>query len=115
MIEKTTIECDECGATFKYKHHMLRHKRSKHEGVRYSCNYCDYKATQPGNLKTHKSSVHEGLGYACSYCQYIATKQDNLKRREESVHKGKKFQIRKKAVGAKTKLQYMTEDTQTHH
>ena len=29
------------------------HKKSKHEGIRYDCHLCDYKATQKGDLKRH--------------------------------------------------------------
>ena len=32
---------------------------SIHEGVRYPCNQCDYKATLKGNLKKHKMSKHQ--------------------------------------------------------
>jgi hypothetical protein len=31
--------CGECGAGYKWKKYLVRHIRSKHEGVRYSCPY----------------------------------------------------------------------------
>ena len=46
--------CEECKAEFKYKQSLAQHIRSKHEGVRYSCDNCDHKATEVGNLKKHK-------------------------------------------------------------
>ena len=30
-----------------------------HEGVKYSCEYCDYKATEKGSLQKHLKSFHD--------------------------------------------------------
>jgi hypothetical protein len=43
----------------------MLHTRTKHEGIVYSCNQCDYKATQQANLKRHQQSKHEGVKYSC--------------------------------------------------
>ena len=40
------FECEECEASFTTKQSLTVHKESKHEGVRYECDRCDYKATQ---------------------------------------------------------------------
>ena len=40
-----STKCPECEAVFTTSGSMLRHYRSKHEGVKYSCNKCDYQAT----------------------------------------------------------------------
>ena len=45
--------CDLCQAKFKSSTTLRRHKKSKHEGIRYDCHLCDYKATQKGDLKRH--------------------------------------------------------------
>ena len=37
---------------------LKEHVESIHEGVRYPCDQCDYKATQKGSLKRHKKSNH---------------------------------------------------------
>ena len=55
------------------------HKESKHEGVRYSFDQCDYFATEAGNLKKHKRYKHEGICYPCDQCDYVANKASNLK------------------------------------
>ena len=60
---------------------------SIHEEVKYSCNQCNYKASQQGHLKTHKMSVHEGVKYSCNLCDYKASQQGHLKRHDMSVHK----------------------------
>ena len=39
------------------------HKMSVHEGIKYQCDQCDYKATYNGNIKKHKMSVHQGIKY----------------------------------------------------
>ena len=47
-------QCEECEAVFKTKHHLFAHTSSKHEGIVYSCNQCEYKATRQAYLKTHQ-------------------------------------------------------------
>ena len=37
---------------------LRQHKASVHEGVRYECNTCDYKATQKSNMKRHTKKCH---------------------------------------------------------
>ena len=32
---------------------MKSHIKSKHEGVKYACNQCDYQASQRGHLTSH--------------------------------------------------------------
>ncbi len=56
------------------------HYRSKHEGVQYPCNHCDYEATTQGDLKRHILAKHEGIKYPCNHCDYEATTQGDLKR-----------------------------------
>merc|ERR1719319_725511 len=42
-----------------------RHTDANHEGIRYPCSICDYKATQKSHLKTHVTAIHEGVRYMC--------------------------------------------------
>ena len=37
--------------------------KSKHEGVKYLCEQCDYKATRCGNVLRHIEFKHEGVKY----------------------------------------------------
>ena len=39
-------KCGECGAGYRWKSHLVQHIRSKHEGIKYSCNQCEYQATR---------------------------------------------------------------------
>ena len=48
----------------RLKKSKLRDKRDKS----YPCGKCDYAATQTSNLKTHIRSQHEGVRYSCTYC-----------------------------------------------
>ena len=45
-----STQCPECGAGFSTKSNMINHYRSKHDGVKYTCNQCDYIATTQNNL-----------------------------------------------------------------
>ena len=79
--------CDQCeyeGSTTSLK----RHKRSKHEGIRYPCDLCNHLATTPFNLKLHKDSKHEGIRYSCDKCSYTGTKISHLKQHQEAIHEG---------------------------
>ena len=54
----------------------------------YSCNQCQYKATQQSNLKIHQQSKHEGVKYSCNLCQYQTGLAGNLKKHQQFKHKG---------------------------
>ena len=49
---------------------LNREKSLTHEGVRYSCNICNYNATHYS--QKHKESVHVGVKYSCDICEYKA-------------------------------------------
>ena len=38
----------------------------------YGCDQCKFKATQQGDLKKHKQSKHEGVRYGWNQCDYKA-------------------------------------------
>ena len=57
--------CDQCDYKATQKAHLLRHLKSKHEGIKYPCDQCDFKATQKSNLLRHLKSKHEGINYPC--------------------------------------------------
>ena len=47
-----------------------QHNKSVHEGVKYPCDQCNYKATWSSTLQQHLKSVHEGIKYSCDQCNY---------------------------------------------
>ena len=57
-----------------------------HEGQRFPCPQCEYKATFKGHLQTHIKSVHEGQKFECTQCEYKVTKKTLLQKHAKSVH-----------------------------
>ena len=54
---------------------LYTHIKGAHEGLKYYCNDCDYKATYRGTLTTHIKAVHEGLKYLwLKYILYFTIK-----------------------------------------
>ena len=83
--------CDQC--EYSGSRQALRHhKKSKHEGIRYPCDLCDYAATTLTNLKKHKKSKHEGIRYPCDQCDFAIDCPKNLTERVKLIYgKGHKF------------------------
>ena len=75
----------------------MSHIKSKHEGVRYPCDQCDYRATQKSLLLNHIKAKHEGVKYPCEQCDFKATFKVSLLRHIKSIHKHIKIP-RKKTI-----------------
>ena len=41
---------------------------SKHYGIKYDCDMCDYQPTDKGNLARLKQSKHDGLSHDSVHC-----------------------------------------------
>ena len=60
--------------------------QSIHDGFKkYSCEFCDYKASQKGNLQQHVQSIHVGVKYSCEFCDYKASQKGHLKQHVQSI------------------------------
>ena len=81
-----SAQCPECGSKFSARYVMLKHYRSKHEGVKYPCNQCDYQATTQSSLQRHIQSQHEGIRYSCNQCDYQATQRSKLQSHMSAMH-----------------------------
>ena len=57
-IEDGKFPCAQCGNTFISLRTLKRHVQYAHEGVRYPCDGCDYKATTGSHLKRHWKNAH---------------------------------------------------------
>ena len=53
------IFCDKCEYTAKRNSTLDKHALTKHECVRYSCDYCTHKSTDKEALKQHIKSQQE--------------------------------------------------------
>ena len=62
--------------------------KSKHQGLQYPCDQCDYKATLKWTLLGHLKSKHEGIKYPCDQCDFKATHKGTLKSHMKSIHEG---------------------------
>jgi len=71
--------CTICGKFYSYPYNLKTHIESKHKGIRYTCEKCDYKATTAGNLKKHVMSKHDGIKFQCMHCDYKAAQKQTLK------------------------------------
>ena len=66
--------------------HLKAHMKSEHEGVRYSCNECDYQAMTKGVLNKHQQRKHEGLRFLCMECGKQLYSAFTLKKHQEIRH-----------------------------
>ena len=81
----TVHECDQ-NKTFSNRRTFNCHKKSVHEGKRYSCNKCAYQTTHNSHLTVHIQSKHEGIQYACDQCDYQASCKSDLNKHFQQKH-----------------------------
>ena len=55
------------------KGNLSKHKKFKHEWVRYECRYESDQCDRKIHLTDHIKSKHEGVRYECDQCEYKAT------------------------------------------
>merc|ERR1712096_361323 len=68
-------------------HGLKAHCKAKHEGVRYACDQCEYKATQKVNLRTHISTVHGKNTFSCIWCYFKGKSKSYVLKHIRRVHK----------------------------
>ena len=51
------VKCTECGHRVKSGSSLSQHIRVVHEGMKYPCRQCDYKATSQNHLARHRRAV----------------------------------------------------------
>ena len=89
--EGVRYPCDSCDYKATKKSNLKQHKENIYKGVRYACDSCDYNATTTDNLKKHKDFMHKGIRYSCDLCDYTATRKDHLKLHKDSIHEGVRY------------------------
>ena len=85
------VQCPFCNTTIQKKG-LKTHIEAIHKGIRYNCDQCDYKATQPGGLKRHKllHDVHS-FEFGCDICDYQGKTQEYLNKHMKVKHGARKF------------------------
>lgn len=70
-------QCDLCPNSFRYVHHLKRHKDIIHYGKRHTCpeSNCNRQFTTLDQLKIHKWSHYGIVPYKCSYCERLFKKR----------------------------------------
>ena len=58
ISQQAKIMFKQCDKTFYTAQRLWQQNKSKHDGVKYACNQCDYQATTKSSLKTHIKSQH---------------------------------------------------------
>ena len=89
--EGVRYSCDQCSYKAKSTRLVNQHHALKHLGIKYPCNECDYKGTTNGSLQQHKKTVHEGLRYSCDQCDYQGTTSSHLNVHKKTVHEGRRY------------------------
>ena len=84
--ERKDLQCPECRKIFSAKSTMKHHYESIHEGVKYPCSKCDYKAGNVSHLTEHMESVHLGIKYECPVCGKRIAQKNHVRRHFKRHH-----------------------------
>ena len=87
-LAREKFNCAMCGKEFEHtddlKKHVLTHKKMKEP--RFKCEKCNKMFTTKGALKRHDQGDHEGLRYSCDKCEYTAAQSQSLKFHKINYH-----------------------------
>eukprot|EP00092_Neocalanus_flemingeri_P036371 GFUD01039597.1.p1 GENE.GFUD01039597.1~~GFUD01039597.1.p1 ORF type:complete len:167 (+),score=34.27 GFUD01039597.1:236-736(+) len=85
---KEKFNCAMCSKEFEdteeLKYHVLTHKKMKEP--KFKCEKCNKMFTTKGALKRHDQGDHEGLRYSCDKCEYTAAQAQSLKFHKINYH-----------------------------
>jgi len=71
---KFPCEFPGCRYIAAQKRYLREHRQAIHEGIKYSCDMCEHRATTKSNLKKHKQLKHElDRFFPCHQCDFTAT------------------------------------------
>ena len=68
--------------------------KAVHEGLRFPCNFCEYKSTCRTGLKNHISSIHEGIKHQCHQCGKQFSQSRILNRHIREFHEGIRMKVK---------------------
>jgi len=68
-----------CKYVAAQKRYLREHRQAIHEGIKYSCDMCDHRATTKSNLTKHKQLKHKfNKFFPCHQCEFIANSVSEL-------------------------------------
>ena len=78
-------------------------KKSKHEGIKYPCDQCEYVATRHYNLKQLKQFKHEIIRYPYYQCEYFVVAVGRLNMHNNPIISDSLSHIRMRIIFQTTK------------
>ena len=86
--EGLSFQCPNCDYKSSQKTHLAAHIQSRHNNEKFKCDHdgCNYECFTPHGLSQHKKAEHEGIRYGCPLCSYKATQKSNLKNHIKKIH-----------------------------
>ena len=93
--------CSECEYFTQHKQLLKNHIETKHKGVRYPCDVCNYQALSVMNLRDHQASKHKiNPRFRCKLCGFCTNhtnkKKDHVPRQHPESIGQEIFEINKK-------------------
>ena len=83
--------CSICEYRAFYKHDLDNHMKAKHMEATFKCEKCDYSTHCKSNLTKHKAFRHEGKTFPCSECNFKAARKSSLRQHVKSIHENVKY------------------------
>jgi len=82
-------KCDQCGKQYT-KTELKKHIEMVHEGKKYPCSFCPYKASCPRYLLNHEA-IHNGVEFPCNQCDYKGKLKQSLRTHIKVEHENLRF------------------------
>ena len=81
-------KCTTCHIKYNHRQDLLSHIQIKHNGIRWQCSFCPYKATLERYLKFHIKNRHSNVNnqVECPQCGGMYASNANLKLHIKSIH-----------------------------
>ena len=77
-LKANSGKCDQCSYIGKSFWYLRRHRKSVHEGLKYSCELCNYKVTDQTIYNTHLREIHDVNKLVCNVCDYKANRRGEM-------------------------------------
>ena len=68
--KRRKAQCPTCLKIYNNQTKLRIHHESKHEGVRWPCEHCEYQLTDKSALQKHMKKFHEDVRFNCSLCDF---------------------------------------------